>query len=143
MASFKIEHQTVTVAKAVADAFGEVENLASEMREWADNMDGGGLGHTSKFEAVEEAASALEDIEDPGTLPSLFDERETSVTVTVNTRKGRPLSRATRAADAAGQFRTAAEDVRTLISELEEIADNLESAADALEGIEFPTAFGG
>ncbi|MCI4320517.1 MAG: hypothetical protein L3K23_10400 [Thermoplasmata archaeon] len=45
------------------------EELADEMRTWADNLDSGNLGHTSKHDEVEQAADEVEGIDLPS-LPS-------------------------------------------------------------------------
>lgn len=43
--------------------FSELESLTEEMTSWRDNMSGTGLENTSKYEAVDEAASTLEGID--------------------------------------------------------------------------------
>jgi hypothetical protein len=51
--------------EAVGVDGSEVESLAEEMRTWADNLEGGNLGSTSKCEEVSECADELEGVEVP------------------------------------------------------------------------------
>ncbi|MDE1822131.1 MAG: hypothetical protein KGI98_14925 [Euryarchaeota archaeon] len=56
--------------EAIGPDLSDLESLAEELRSWADNMDSGNLGHTSKYDEVESAASELEDIDTNVDLPS-------------------------------------------------------------------------
>jgi flavin-binding protein dodecin len=66
-----LDNQHLTQENAVKEAQGtiedldlsEIEELAGEMRNWADGMSGTNLEATEKFERVEEAASTLENID--------------------------------------------------------------------------------
>lgn len=66
-----------TIGEAISNAKSEIDQLQSEMEEWAGNMEGTGLENTQKYEDVNStaeilasAASPLEDIDDDklGTL---------------------------------------------------------------------------
>ncbi len=61
-------------AEKVGVDFSELESLAEEMRSWADNMDSGNLGHTSKYDEVEEVAGILEGIDADAEIPSAPEE---------------------------------------------------------------------
>lgn len=58
--NYKITDHSGTIDGVIEDARSDLEELASEIRDWADNMESGGLGHTEKYEQVAECADALE-----------------------------------------------------------------------------------
>jgi hypothetical protein len=69
---------TRTLESWYDDAKGDEEALKEEMTSWCDNLDGGGLGSTSKFEEVSQAADSLE-AQDLPEVPEAL--REVPVTV--------------------------------------------------------------
>lgn len=62
--SARLAESLAAIEKALDDHkpadLGDIESLAEEMASWRDNMEGTGLEATGKFEAVGEAAEALE-----------------------------------------------------------------------------------
>ena len=60
----KIVTSQQSVEHAISAAYSDVSDLASEMREWADNLEEKFSG-TEKYERVTEAADTLEQCEEP------------------------------------------------------------------------------
>lgn len=89
-----------TVAAAVGDAFSEFQTLAEEMRETADNMENGGMGHLPKCEAASDAADELESHIDEPEVPDCLATIEVEATEMVNKDKRKGPSRDTRLANA-------------------------------------------
>lgn len=142
----KDQRYTTTVECLVSDAFGAIENLAGEMREWYDNMpdvfkDG------DKGSQVSEVADTLEGMSPPdvdtdaGALPVIFyPNLDTS-------------SRAARASEAAEMLRTAIQALEEAqdegdkgegedVPDYSNLISELEDAAGEIEGVEFPGMFG-
>jgi len=136
--------------ESISDAFSELESLAEEMREIADNMEDGGMGHMPKAEAAGEAADTLEGLTEPE-VPSCLEGRDTSWHESVNRRKGRGPSRAVRCSNACAVFRAAADSAMEWAESCddedekqaaEEFADECNAVADEAEGVEFPGMYG-
>lgn len=139
---------TITV---VGDAISEIESLAGEMREWADNLENGGLGHTQKYEDVTAAAESLEAVSEIE-VPSIIDHMTLKYSESYNPRKGRGESRAVRLANAVTILETAREVASNWLDGLpkedenreavETFTDELDNAISEVEGVEFPGMFG-
>jgi class 3 adenylate cyclase len=56
MSAYKSQTIDSTVGDAIAEAFGELQSLRDEMRETADNMESGGMGHMDKAQNAAAAA---------------------------------------------------------------------------------------
>lgn len=133
----------------IGDAYSEVQSLAEEMREWADNMEEK-FSQTSKYDDVSSAADTLENISEadlPDDMPAIT----TAWLETVHKSKKRSPSRAVRASNVETMLRAAEEAIRAhighkepseLIDALSELAEKLSEDADEIAGVEFPGAFG-
>lgn len=153
------------VGTAIDNARQEIEDLAGEMREWAENLESGNLDHTEKAQRVSEAADALEalDVPEPDdefqitdTLKLELSAEQMTFDFTPMKRKRGYLSRRNRAAEAANLLESAAGAIRNHIendysdaddddldfSALEQLADELESVASELQDVEFPGMYG-
>lgn len=129
----------------VQEAFGDITSLAEEMRTWADNMEEK-FGATQKFQDVEAAADALENLDEPDvTITALNDHK-------LSWQDPRPrlrgYSRATRAMHACDMLRAVEDKMRELEDELPPddpqhdaataLAEECENLISELEGIDFP-----
>ncbi len=142
---------------ACDEAVTEIESLASEVRDWYDNM-GENLQQSDKGSRLEEAADALESI----TVPDRPDGVQHISFVRYPALD--TSSRGKRASECGDLLRSSAEAVREFVeehqkdnedegtvdlggeagevtfnwSELESFADECEEAADEVDGVEFP-----
>ena len=145
---YRPKHCTMTVREAIEAGFTEIEELGEEMREWADNMEGGGLECTSKYDTVNETADCLENVaSDPANLEEVPDEvldSEVTVVEFYRNLKRMTASRVTRASNAAAKFNVAVERFREHEDneEIVQLADELENAASEIESTEFPGMYG-
>ena len=158
MSSYKTVMRETTVAAAIADAFDEIENLASEMGDWRDNLEEK-FSSTDKYERVSEAASTLEYISRPSDdVTEAIGEIKIQYCESVPKAKARAPSRATRAANVVQMLNAAIEAIRDELEKLRDgdadtmdddymmldsIADDIENSVSEIEGVEFPGAFGG
>lgn len=148
--------KTVMVKSAVDDflsgAVAEIEELAGEMREWAENMEAGGLGHTDKYQEVEAAADALENIYLEVDLPEAVVSLIGSIETMNSTPYGRkPMSRSMRASNTAAVLSAVAETLdeyrdeelysTDIIESVDSQIEQCENAANELEAVEFPSMF--
>jgi hypothetical protein len=148
------KYYTYPVDSLVDDAFSVIEELAGEMREGFDNMEGGNLGNTQKCQTYGETADTLESIEKPE-MPDCLSEIETVRFPTVS----KSTSRAHRASEAASDLNVAADAIDEWVTDrraedksedeeeldldgLDSLAEDLRNAASELEGCEFPGMFG-
>jgi hypothetical protein len=137
----------VPIADAISEAFGEIEALAQEMREWADNLEEK-FSSTSKYETVSSSADTLEGYTDPD-MPEGLPAMEVEFMDLPQRKRG--YSRADRCGQACyildqciivleeqseklegGEARDACESLR----------DDLENAKGDCEGVEFPGMYG-
>jgi hypothetical protein len=142
-----------TYADAIADGYGAIEELASEVREAYDNMTGAGMSDSHpKVELCSNSADELEGIQQPD-IPSELEEllsREVEVSELVNRDKRRGAARHVRLSNACSLIEVAKsylEDTPEGTSdEVREAAEQLASELDdavALDGsVEFPGMFG-
>lgn len=146
----KVEEWTVT--SLVSDAASDVSELSSEMQEWRDNMSSNNMEHLPKYDEVEQAADALEQIESE--LSSADDDYQKAMEGVPEDRKVQVMlitkgyiSRATRASNAATLLHRAAEVIQEMAEkeqdpdkkvDLETLQGELEDQAQELENVEFP-----
>lgn len=130
---YKAKTEEFSVADAVSMANDEVAQLAEEMREWADNLEGGNLGHTDKAQRVAEAADTLEGIEQQEDLHEEAEALRCTVTLQVVRSARYSPSRAVRAANAATMLQAAAGAIQDRLGDLEIEKHELEAAAQAEE----------
>ncbi len=148
MGSYKTVTTKLTVEDAVSSALSVLEELADEMRSWADSMSGTNLENTEKSEAVEEAADALEAAHEEVEVPEEYASQEVEVAEQVLRYKRRHgPSRAVRRDNALA----ALQSVLTLVGEAasdhlsddaNEFVNTLENITSAAENVEFPSMFG-
>lgn len=112
--AYKPKPIKTTVGGAIADAFAEIQTLAEEMRETADNMDNANMGHMPKAEAASEAADSLEQLDEPE-VPDGLAGIEVSSTEMVNKDKRKGTSRDMRFSNA----KSLLEDAKSALEELE------------------------
>lgn len=139
----KDQRYSTTVEDLVSDAFGMIEGLGNEMREWYDNMPEG-FQNTDKGSQVSEVADTLEEMSPPTV------DTDAGALVTLFLPNLDASSRSDRASEAAEMLRTAI----TTLEEVQEKEDGddtpdysdliseLEDAAGEIEGVEFPGMFG-
>lgn len=159
MTGYKIVPYKTTLSAAIGDAYGEFQNLRDEMRETADNMESGNLGHTDKAQRCGEAADTLDGFaDDEPNIPENVGEMPVTTTQMENKRKGRGNSRDVRCSNAVTLLQAAVDVIETKLetfdkeglseteeaekSDLEELKDALETAAGDAEVVEFPGMFG-
>ncbi len=123
MGSYKSEERTGTVS-SVADAIAELQALGEECREIVDNASEG-LQQTQRIQTFEETASTLESISEPS-IPDCVSDLEISYTESVQKRKGRGVSRATRCSNACAILSGA-------VSALEQFIEDQNTAKDEIE----------
>jgi DNA repair exonuclease SbcCD ATPase subunit len=134
MGSYKSETIDTTVTDAISEAFGEFQTLRDEMREGADNMENGGLGHTDKAQRWAEAADALDAFADNEVdVPDDAANLKVSATIQVQKRKGRGTSRAVRFDNAVALLETAKDAVEEEMGRLEDEAADARHRAEEYE----------
>ena len=145
-AKSKVEPHKDSLAVAVAAAFEELSELGSEYREIVDNAPGN-LAESELNQTRAATADILEELQEPG-VPAALADIEVIYTTTLPARKGRPLSRASRAANAFGIL-TACTEVLEAIPETDarhdaagELLAELSNATEAEMMCEFPGMFG-
>lgn len=142
--SYKTITVETTVASAIEDAFSEISELATELRDWEESMSDNFSG-TEKYQLVSEAADALEEHQELGVdLPDAIS--STSIKVTQGVKKYKSdgaLSRAARLGNAVLAMRGAQEHVTSLddADNFQELADRLDELADAWDSIDIPTMY--
>ena len=124
---------TSTVADLVGSAFGDLENLASEVGDWYDNLPEG-LQSSDKGSVLDDARGTLESLSEPD-LPEAVATKEVYYLPLLDAG-----SRAARRDDAIGRLQAVvdAPDPDNPDSEIRELARELENAISEAEGVEFP-----
>ncbi len=153
------EMYKISVEDLVGNAKGTIEELASELRDWHDNLPES-LQEGDKGSTLEDSASTLEGMDIPD-LPdwAITETGHPKAITTVFLPQLRCESRADRASEASEELRAAAERLREEAEKLEKpegcdveankeraehgdelsnLADEYESAADEIDGVEFP-----
>lgn len=131
MNAYKSEVREGTPEQLVTDAVSEYESLAEELRSWASNMEGSNLEGGEKYQALDEAASTLENVSMPE--PDEWPHSEAKITwhESVPRRKKRSPSRAVRVDNA----RARVEAVRSFYEDLDD-ADDHQDLIGQLQEIE-------
>jgi hypothetical protein len=132
----KTVQQTGKLGEVVADAFGELREMAEEVREVVKKSER--FAGTQRIQTLEETADALEGIDRPE-VPNAIKDLPVTYNEVQSTRKGRGLSRAISCAVAVKMLRAAANVVEA--SENEEVVefrDAIEEAAETADACEFP-----
>ena len=161
----KPTHKTTStlIADGISQAFSEIEELGSSMREWFDNCNEN-LQQSDKMQTVEQTADTLEGLSEPD-LPDWltpeqsdegprFDHVEANITPLAYSRR----SRATRCSDTASLLQNIVDRLNEIeeeeeakkekdknqdkIDEIGSLRDELENAISELEGCEFPGMYG-
>jgi len=137
----KIETRKPTLADALNEAFYDLQELAGEIREWADNMEES-FSSTSKYDAVNQAAEDLEGLEELG--PEGFGDLEVEVTTVLPRKKNRGLSRADRCGNACNILDACEAALEALDgnNDAMELAGQIRDAKEAAECVDFPGMFG-
>ncbi len=118
---------TTTVGQLVADAFGEVQSLMSELEDWLGNLPES-FQNGDKGQALQDAIDQLSQVCEPH-----LEDDEKAKTLVFLPNNDPKQSRSDRAYEAKRMFTEAAERLRQ-----NETADEIESQADELECIDFP-----
>lgn len=155
-AELKKKRFTVSAADLMSEAYGEIQSLAEEMREWYDNA-GDNLQQGDKFQTISDSADALENISEQDSVTLMTEEVEVYYLPSLKV-----TSRADRASEAAAQLHAVSEaliefcdehdekadpknekkDVAYAYQELRDIADQCEEDAGTVENVEFPGMYG-
>lgn len=123
---------SITFADAISQAGSEVESLKDELQEWFDNLPEA-FQQGDKGNALEEAVSALENVNLPDGVPDWFEEWAALTPPGKGSFVFFPsdgTSRADRGSDAAGLLRQAGEKLRELGEGLEQEAVDLRDDED-------------
>lgn len=144
--------RTVGILDALDEAFAEIEDLAQEMREWADNLEDKFSG-TQKYEIVSSTADTLEGIENAHAgFDDATNEVLNKITIVIQdpTPRRRGYSRADRNADACTILQSISdaldeateEQLGAHVDDANGLKDDVDAAVSELEGVEFPGAYG-
>lgn len=146
----KPEPRKINLTDAVGEAFGELECLAEEMRDWAGNIEEK-FSSTQKYEDVSTAADSLENIQQPDIDDTLG---EIEITIQDPTPSRKPRSRATRCGDACNilsncisaleEFASfdSADTDEAKVELADDLRGELENVMSEAESVEFPGMFG-
>ena len=144
--AYKTLMRDATVGDCVGAAFGELEELASEMREWYDNLSEG-LQQTDKAQTIESTAGTLENYSEPD-VPECVAALPVKYAEMVNKDKRRGPSRDVRCQNAVAMLTAAKEAVDEWLADRRHDADgyddanqlssDLDEAVGEAEGCEFP-----
>lgn len=145
---------TYSAQNLLEEAYSVLEELASEAREVADNMESGNLGQTTRAQTFSETADVLEGLSAPDLDDEAFTQAEVYRLPDLSDRSGR----AHRRDEAVSDIRSACDEVESYIesmkeaggeeydedhfSEAESAIEEMRNHADEAEGCEFPGMFG-
>jgi hypothetical protein len=148
----KPEPREIGLLDAIQEAYSEIETLAQEMRDWADNMEEN-FSATQKYETVSGTADTLEELQEPDDLfgaPRLA-LNDIKITVQDPTPRRGGYSRAARndqvmqlleqVADALDQA-SADDTLGAAEDEAADLKSELDEAVSELQGCEFPGMYG-
>jgi hypothetical protein len=140
------------LADAISEAFAEFESLATEMRDWADNLEEK-FSATTKYETVSASADTLEQYSEPGIPDDL-------PTIEVEFVDQPPRKRGYSCADRCGQACYILDQCIAVLEEkinelsdlegdatdprdsCEQLRDEIENAKGDCESVEFPGMYG-
>ena len=135
-----------SIEDAISAAFGELQALGEELREWAGNIEEK-FGGSDKHAQLEESADILEGLDEP-TVPDTLKYLTVTIQDPTPTKRGR--SRATRCSDECavlGLCTDALEPMRDdtkhpLHGDASTLYDELETIIDEASQVEFPGMYG-
>lgn len=138
----------IRLADAVSEAFSTYEDLGSQMRDWADNLEER-LSHTQKYEDVSSAADTLEGLSAPEVPSAVAD---IPVTFHDLPARKRGYSRADQCSQAGAILDACIEALTAFIERTPEsdpvgdealgLVEALDDAKDEADGVEFPGMYG-
>lgn len=163
--AYKTVPVKTTVSSAIDDAFGVFEELAGEMRETYDNMEGANMGHMDKCVRAGEAADELDNHNSAPDVADHLGDLPVETTEQVNKDKRKGSSRSVRLANAQALIQGAIdalenyhpeadldpEDSDAKVDEKEDAAEGLKEEAESLVSelqehadfdVDFPGMFG-
>ena len=143
----KYASHEVSIADAISEAFGELISLAEEVREVCDNMPES-LQQSSRYEALDGAASELENLNEPSVDDALGEIKVDIMRLVPGGRRG--PSRNTRCGDAAMILdviyekldEIACDEKNALHEVAEALRDEIDEAKAIAESIDFPGMYG-
>lgn len=124
-ATVKNTTHTASILGAVEGFYSDIEELASEMGEWRDNLEEK-FSQTEKYSNVSECADALENITDNGDAPDVLsegDDKEVTYTHGKKSSSKSPYPRWLRRDNAVNMVRAAIEAIDARISSIQEQRD--------------------
>ena len=124
---------TSTVAELVGSAFGDLENLASEVGDWYENLPEG-FQNGDKGSVLDDTRGTLESLSEPD-VPNAVAKKEVYYLPLLHL-----SSRAARRDDAIGRLQAVVDefDSDEGDSDIRQFIDELENAISEAEGVEFP-----
>lgn len=131
-ATVKYTTHTASILGAAEGFYNDIEELASEMGEWRDNLEEK-FSQTEKYSNVSECADALENITDSGNAPDILSEgadTECSYQHGKKSSSKSPYPRWLRRDNATNMARAAIEALEARIETLREEPENNEDASD-------------
>jgi hypothetical protein len=149
MGKRKVTTVTQSLSSMVADAWSVIEGLGEECREVCDNMPES-LQQTSRYEALDASASAIEGLSEPDVDDCLEDVQVTYTPAKLKPRAGR----AARCEAAVAQLEAAKDAVESYGSDQDEkgnnstaeaaesLANDLDTIIGEAQNLEFPGMFG-
>lgn len=135
---------TSTVSSLVSDAFSELQGLGEELREWYDNLPEQFQENRSD---IDDAASALEYLEEPDECPEVVAAVEVKYYNTMRNRTGRS-ARGSQATHELGCAVAAMEEWMEGNAEhkdhddVEAFRDSVQALIDEADGVEYPGMYG-
>jgi hypothetical protein len=131
--AYKFQEVETTIGAAVPDAFSMFEELATEMRETADNMEGANMGHMQKCEDAGTAADELENHTELD-VPSHIANVKMKYTEMVNKKKRRGPSRSVRLSNAQAMMQSARDAAQAFADAADANAEDLDNLPPDQEG---------
>jgi hypothetical protein len=140
----------VTLSEALGEAFGEIECLAEEMREWEGNLQEK-FSATSKYETVSETADTLENVREPDIDDKLVAKlAEMKIKITDLKPRTRGYSRSARMGQAVYIMDLCIDTLEEFAEhapkdtgdEINSLKDEIETAKNDVEYAEFPGMYG-
>lgn len=125
----KTFERSCSIEAAILDGLAQIEELQTEMSEWASNLEEK-LSHTDKYQMVSDAADMLDSIEFSPDIPEIIPEtRMVSYSEDV-AYKGKSLSRASRLANAIGMIQAGVDGIEGLMDKIDGERSDLQTKAD-------------
>jgi len=138
MKSYKFELIEGTPSSLVEDAVSEIEELASEIKDWKSKMEGTNLEGSDKYQTLDNAHSELSEVSN-NIEEWPHDDVRVTCYISVPKRKKRSPSRAVRLENANAKINAVKEFYENLDGDYSEITDALEAM---VKEVEFPGMYG-